>query len=417
MGTEETKDCPSLRRDLEPIPVMREGQQAVALRDPQELSPGTLILGRQEAFFVALMDGERTVLDLQEAFMRRFGELVFSESIQRLIEQLDRQFLLENDRYLERMSEEIKRFQQADVRRSSLAGLSYDADPGKLKDTLNSYFVDGGEGDANEDEETQGGDLLGIVAPHIDLGRGGVCYARAHKVLAEEASSESVFLILGTAHMPGERPVILTRKDFETPLGKLPTDKDLVDELLDLLPFDALEDEYLHRREHSVEFQVLFLQNGFPKEEPKILPVLVGPFDEDHTGTSRTVGELEAFVEVLQQVMRKGKRLVLIASADLSHLGPRFGNERALNAAELAQVEVMDRAMLGTVASGEASLFRQDMLSSHQERNVCGYPSIYCLLSLLSEVQFRGDLLDYKQCVDPQTGDMVSIASMAFRAA
>lgn len=414
MEEDRSVSLPALRKDLELLPTVFEGQRMLALRDPQELSEGVLLLGQHEVFFISLLNGGRSILDLQEAFMRRFGELVYSERIEKLLRMLDERCLLENDRYLQRMSEEILGFQESDTRSSSLAGLSYEEDPEKLREILSGHYtVLEGPG-LPEKRAQEKGRLCGVVAPHIDLTRGGICYAHAHKAIAEQASTNSTFLILGTAHMPGESPVVLTRKGFQTPLGTLRADTELIDEILSRLSFDAMEDEYLHRREHSVEFQVLFLQNDFPGALPRILPLLVGPFDEKLTGRSDSEEKLEEFLGVVRDLMDEGRDLFLVASVDLSHMGPRFGARKPLDREELTRVAELDRSMLETVAQGRCDLFREEMLSQHLSRNVCGYPSIYCLLKLLEGRGVKGNLLRYEQCVDPNSGDLVSIASMTF---
>ena len=125
-----------------------------------------------------------------------------------------------------------------------------------------------------------------IVAPHIDFHRGGPAYAWAYKSLAESDGAD-LYIILGTSHCGGENPFILTLKDFETPLGLVETDKEFVKALHQSCQENLFADEYLHRGEHSVEFQAVLLKfikqrraelRGEPERPFKIVPILVSSF-------------------------------------------------------------------------------------------------------------------------------------------
>src|SRR5258708_36239068 len=72
-----------------------------------------------------------------------------------------------------------------------------------------------------------------------------------------------------------------TRKDYMTPLGAVETDHDLVGRLAArYTQGDLFAEELLHRNEHSIEFQALFLAWALGTEGYKIVPILVGSFHE-----------------------------------------------------------------------------------------------------------------------------------------
>jgi hypothetical protein len=121
-------------------------------------------------------------------------------------------------------------------------------------------------------------------------------------------------------------------------------------------------------------------------------------------------GVLDALREVMATVPR---RYCLLAGADLAHVGPRFGDPRPISRAELARVELEDRALLAVVAEGDVDTFFATVLREGDRRRVCGLSPIYALLRLLPDV--RGRLLRYGQWPDPQ--GTVSFASMAFEEA
>ena len=65
---------------------------------------------------------------------------------------------------------------------------------------------------------------------------------------------------MGTCHEPLPNYFALSRKDFETPLGLLSADNDFIDDLVSRSDLDLFADELSHRREHTIEFQTLFLK-------------------------------------------------------------------------------------------------------------------------------------------------------------
>ncbi len=83
--------------------------------------------------------------------------------------------------------------------------------------------------------------------------------------------------MLGTSHYGEPERFGLTRKPFETPLGSTMPAFDLVEEL-ERKGGDAVRmEDYCHAIEHSIEFQVVFLQHLFGPEV-RVLPILCGSF-------------------------------------------------------------------------------------------------------------------------------------------
>ena len=101
-----------------------------------------------------------------------------------------------------------------------------------------------------------------------------------------------------------------------------------------------------------------------------------------------------------------------MASADLAHVGPRFGDPRPLTPGQLREVADADRELLATVESGDAETFFQSVSRDRDRRRICGLPPIYAALRLLPGA--RGRLLRYTQWPDPQ--GTVTFASLALYA-
>ena len=126
----------------------------------------------------------------------------------------------------------------------------------------------------------QANGFRGILSPHIDFQRGGQVYSWSYRELVEHSHADT-FVVLGVAHQYCRRRFALTCKDFETPLGVVATDRSYVDQITSLAGRDLFEDELSHRTEHSIEFQVVFLQYVLGgRRDFRIVPILVGSFHD-----------------------------------------------------------------------------------------------------------------------------------------
>ena len=169
----------------------------------------------------------------------------------------------------------------------------------------------------------------GVLSPHIDFQRGGPIYTWAYRELVEQSNADT-FVILGVAHQYCRRRFALTCKDFETPLGVVPTDRAYVDRIASLAGRDLFDDELSHRTEHSIEFQVVFLQYVLGGQRDfSIVPILVGSFhDLMEKGVEPIADpEVSRFVQALRVAeSASGKRVAYIGGIDLCHVGPEFGD-------------------------------------------------------------------------------------------
>ena len=146
-----------------------------------------------------------------------------------------------------------------------MRGPRYPEEMGPLQDLMQQYL----EGAAS----THKG-IMGIAAPHVSPQGGWQSYRAAYKELSPDLRDRT-FMVLGTSHYGQPGKFGLTQKPFETPLGKTRIDQALVAEL-EAQPA-ALPEDYCHAIEHSIEFQVIFLQAIYGADV-RILPLLCGSF-------------------------------------------------------------------------------------------------------------------------------------------
>ncbi len=388
-----------------------DGQKVIGLRDPAGFTDSALLLPLPLLDIVSLFDGEHTILDIQAAYMRRHGELLFRERLEEIIRMLDEHSFLDSPGFVERRREIEEAFRQSPTRPAIHAGKAYAGEPEALRTQLDAFFAlpDGPGIPGSPSEPT----LQAIIAPHIDFQRGGPVYAWAYREVAEKCPAD-LFVILGTCHAGMADPFSLTLKDYETPLGAAPVDREFCEALACRWGADLLGSELAHRGEHSIEFQAVFLRYLFGgRRDFTIVPILCSFL---HESLLRGVDpeadpKIPRFFEALAgTIAASGRRVCLVAGADLAHVGPRFGDAEPVGPALVREVEREDRAMLDAVAAGDARGLYESVARDGDSRRICGLSPIYALLRCLGPSS--GRLLKYAQWPDPQ--GTVTFAGLAF---
>jgi len=91
-------------RPLEIIPFYKEGKRHFLLRDRLGIAKEVVL--SEKAFLIAsFFNGENDLRSIQMEFMRRYGELLFLDELERLVKFLDDCFLLETERFKKRYEE------------------------------------------------------------------------------------------------------------------------------------------------------------------------------------------------------------------------------------------------------------------------------------------------------------------------
>lgn len=384
--------------------------RALLLRDGEGIAPAALAIRADFAPVILSMDGTRSIDALARQGQLVGGPIVGVETIRRLVADLDAAYFLDSPRYLQRRREVVTAFKMRSERPAHHAGAAYHADA-KL---LRRFIDDDCLGKAAP--RTREGRLVGLCAPHIDLWRGSVGYGHAYATLADALPDDvDTIFLLGTSHMPMRQPFAICDKPFATPLGAMSPDREASGWLAARSCFDVKEDEYQHKAEHSLEFQVVFLRHILGCRPVRIVPILCG------LGRAIAMGfepaqdaAAESFIEALGELFqRRNGHAFLVIGADLAHVGPRFGDPNPLDAPQRAALEIRDRASVGHMLTMDASGFYAHVREDLDTRRVCGLGPIYTALRVLPR-EVRGDVLHYAQCVDAEEGSIVSHASVAF---
>ncbi|MCX5758128.1 MAG: AmmeMemoRadiSam system protein B, partial [Candidatus Hydrogenedentes bacterium] len=359
---------------------------------------GQLVLSPVAYFIAVCLDGHSDVIDIQHAFAQHANAVLASEDVLKVVEYLDEHGFLATPRFQAIHDEVLAAFRATDERAPYLAGNSYPNDPGELH-----TFLD----DCLACAETDAGPAMApvrcLIAPHIDFERGARVYGYAYKRLSTQPAPE-LALVFGVAHAGSSSPYMLTRKHFDTPLGVLANATDIVERLACGCTWDPYESELLHKTEHSIELQAVMLAHLFgPKL--RIVPILCGAQDARPGAV--------AFLDRCRSIVQEDEgRVVVIAGADLAHIGIRFGDPFVIDDAIIERVRQRDEEDLAHVLALDADAFQQSVWRDGNARRVCGLGCIHAALNATGNAATHAEMLAYDYAHDA-AGGIVSFAAIA----
>ena len=164
-----------------------------------------------------------------------------------------------------------------------------------------------------------------IIVPHAGYIYSGPIAASAFAQLIPAKDKIHRVVLLGPCHRVALTGLATSSADyFETPLGSIPIERELSDQLLQLPQVHELD--LSHAQEHSLEVQLPFLQQVL--NEFTLLPLVVG----DASGAD--------VHEVLEAVWGGDETLIVISS-DLSHYHD-YDTAQAMDAATCKAIENLD---------------------------------------------------------------------------
>ncbi len=403
-------------RAVDVRPHSQNGHAYYLLRDPLELQSGSLLIPQYLGPVLALCDGSmESSRALGSTLLSRYGIGLETEQINEVLAALDQACLLENERARVALVEKIQRFRRQPFRTPSLAGLSYPAERAALARLLDDYLTGISPRNRYYNGHTNGhGHRVGVFSPHIDYPRGGKVYAQTWGALGEAARAADLVIILGTDHY-GDDLFTLTRQHYATPYGTLPTATALVDDLAAVLGEDAaFAGELRHSNEHSLELVAVWLHHMRGGDPVPILPVLTGSLHHLY-GSQQSPADNPFVFRFLEAVRRhvQGRNVLVVASGDLSHVGPAFGGQ-PLTAQDRLQVQSADRTLINHLCQGDAEGFFNAIRRIRNRHNVCGGTPGYLALKLLDGLS--GTETGYQSCpADEQNQSAVTIGGVVFQ--
>jgi AmmeMemoRadiSam system protein B len=399
---------PRLRPDLDFMLSPVEEQPGLLIRDSLRYSDSVLIVPPRLVECLSCFDGQQTTLDLRAMLVEATGQIDVGQIVDQLTGALVSSGFLDDETYQAMKARREKEFADAPVREPSHAGAAYPEDPAELRTTLDRWM-------ASEATSGQPNGLLGIAAPHVSPEGGYESYRAAYRLLGP-AYKDRTFVVLGTSHYGAPERFGLTRKPYVTPWGASRTNVALVDELTRRAPSSIGTEDYCHAVEHSIEFQVLFLQSIFGPDI-NVLPILCGSYAQSIYGGGKPEASdnVKSFLGTLGEIAaREGDRLLWVLGIDMAHMGRRYGDEFPAFAEENEMLAVggRDRQRIDRMAAGDAEGFWELVQENQDDLKWCGSSPVYTFLKVMP--QARGTLEKYEQWnIDPQS--VVSFGGMSFR--
>ncbi len=399
--------------------------RALMLRDTQGVTSSPVVLPLDVVPIVSRFTGASTCDEIARDATMETGMRVPVELVVRLANDLEEALFVDGAAYRRERARIERDFASASVREASHAGGAYHDDPVELAEyidveclgvrrrTTSRQSRDGSPATTQPKAPTQRS-LVGLVAPHIDPWRGARCYGAAYNALSAALPDDvDTFVLLGTSHAPMREPFALCRKAFATPLGPVEADNESIDALATACDFDPYADQFNHKREHSLEFQAVFLRHLLGSRKARIIPILAGLGHHQQTGDSpATSRAITRFYDALRKIIER-RRAVVIAGADLAHVGPRFGDPRPFDDVERSRLHVADRDSLARAERVDAEAFWEHVVHDLESRRICGLGPMYSLLRTIDSTA-RGEVRHYEQTIDPEEGSIVSHAAVGF---
>ena len=407
-----SQTLPRLRAALDFLPSPAPDQPGLFIRDPYRYSDAMLVVPPVLIECLRCFDGRQTDLDLRALLFRITGDIQVGELERHLTETLSSAGFLEDQVFARMKAARQREFAEASRREAVHAGSGYPLEIAALRQTMTRY-MDGASGDSAV-RPAASPQLAGIAAPHVSPEGGWQSYRAAYQALGPELKDRT-FVILATSHYGEPEHFGLTRKPFITPFGETETNTALVDRLAARGGDAVLMEDYCHSFEHTVEFQVVFLQHIYGPDI-RILPILCGQFanslyvggaPEDDDGVKR-------FLESLgEMAAREGDSLFWILGIDMAHMGKRYHDGFPAHAGQgiMAEVAERDRKRIERVTESDGNGFWSLIQENRDDLKWCGSSPLYTFLKALPGA--RGDLLRYEQWnIDPES--VVSFAGIAF---
>jgi AmmeMemoRadiSam system protein B len=404
---------PPLRRTLELLPSPVPDRPGLLMRDPYRFAESVLIIPSPLVPCLSFFNGQYERAQVVEALVRLGGDVRIGQVIDHLFDTLSEAGFLDDDVFAGLKAQRTRAFADAAARTPAHAGSAYPAEMGALKTVLAGY-AERANGDGAPPVPDGRGPLIGIAAPHVSPEGGWRSYQAAYRTLGPEMAGRT-FVILGTSHYGEPDAFGLTRKPFLTPFGQTEVDAGRVDDLVERGGVAVRVEDYCHAIEHSIEFQVVFLQHLFGPGV-RILPILCGPFARStrEGGLPEDDAGVALFLSVLNEMAgRDAGELLWVLGVDMAHMGRRYGDPFTARADEglMLDVAAKDRARFERIAAGDADGFWRLVQDNADDLKWCGASPLYTFLRAAAPA--RGDLARYEQWnIDDHS--VVSFAALSF---
>jgi len=253
------------------------------------------------------------------------------------------------------------------VLRSSLAGTWYSADAETLAEQIEGFFQKAQVKPINN--------VIALILPHAGYrysGQTAVCGLKTTDTKYKR------IIIIGPSHRFSMEEILSVPRvtHYETPLGQIPLDVELINKLLKYSIFQNVPQA--HKYEHSVQIELPLLQYG--QKDFRLVPIVAG------SCSLQTIAEAG---NILRSLVDEGT--LVVASSDFVHYGrSHLYVPFTENIPE--QIKELDMRAYEYIAGLDAKGFLEYKYKTGA--TICGYIPIAVLLSTLDE-PVRAELINY----------------------
>jgi len=242
---------------------------------------------------------------------------------------------------------------EKNIRPPAVASMFYPGGAAELRKEVQNYLSNAGtEENVPKLKKGETAELRTRIVPHAGYIYSGKIAACAYQLLQENQNQFKRVLLLGPSHRVRLQGAAFPETDaFETPLGEITLDKELIEKMLAEFSWISVSDE-AHSEEHCLEVQLPFLQETLG--EFKLLPLVVG-----ETKT-------EQITEIIQQFGEDPETLIVI-STDLSHFHD-YQTAREIDARTANAIELLEPNRLSTEDACGAYPLRGALLAASQNQ-------------------------------------------------
>lgn len=417
VAREEAPDVPEYPR-LRPLMLMpvRDGERdLLVVSDPLGVIPGQPVLPLEALGLMQLLDGRTSVTDITAALMRENNDIRMGNMVRDFVAQLDELLMLESPRFEAAHQQLRDEYHPLEIRHAVFAGRSYPGEREQLGKYLDAQFAAAAERTPADGGGAPNARARAVMVPHLDPRRTGATIAQGILPLGDSSGGPLRVVVLGTGHSLFDDLYALTRKHYDTPLGRVPTDVGFVDALAARIGVEAYRGELAHRDEHSIEFAALYLRHRLG-DRVKIVPILVGGFHhlvEDGKTPADDAGFQRLLAALRETLAESSGDTALLASVDLSHVGPRFGDP-SVDERTNDDVEKIDRDVIAAARRADPGAWFSTIAAHQDSTRICGFAPTFVMLDLLQPSPPAGRLLHYEKSAEPDT-TFVSVAAMEWR--
>lgn len=284
-------------------------------------------------------------------------------------------------------------------RKAAVAGGFYPRFKEELIEIIEECFVSAKFGPGsklNIGNEQKPRKILGGICPHAGYVYSGPVAANTFQKLVSDGIPDT-FIILGTTHTGYRQIALMSKGEWETPIGDVAIDEALAQSILNESDKKIIDDEsafsgFPHGREHNIEVQVPFIKyiSLQGKKDVKIVPIVIGSTAFKQL---RDIGE-----SIARAIKKSNKDVVIIASSDMTHYEPKNCNEPQ---ADIEEMRRRDDLVMNAIKSYDW----KDTLEKALNTTVCGPQTITTLMIACKELgASKSEILKYYNSYDKLGG-------------